>query len=72
MKMKNRSYRYDIDRPTPRHGQKYTKYEMCLGIMMVVISTKQHLSNSFEAQFMKKLSNTDAELEKSVAYKKSV
>ena len=33
------------------------------------------LSNTqttFEAQFMKKLSNTEAELKKSVAYKKSV
>ena len=27
---------------------------------------------AFEAQFMRKLSNTDAELKKSVAYKKSV
>ena len=28
LKMKNRSHRYDIDRPRPRHGHKYTKYKM--------------------------------------------
>ena len=26
LKMKNRSYRYDINRSRPRHGQKYAKY----------------------------------------------
>ena len=44
LKVKNRSYRYDINRPRPR----------------------QKLSRSF----MKKLSNTEAELKKSVACKK--
>ena len=34
LKMKNRSQRYDIKRPRPRHGHKYSKYEMCLSIMM--------------------------------------
>ena len=42
--MKNRSHRYDIDRSRPRHGYKYTKYEMFLSKMMV-ICIKQHLSN---------------------------
>ena len=42
----------------------------CLSIM-IVICIKQRLT-TFEAQFMKKLSNTEAELKKSVAYKKSV
>ena len=28
LKMKNRSSRYDINRPKPRHGHKYTKYKM--------------------------------------------
>ena len=69
-KQKNRSQRYDINKPSPRHGHKYTKYKMYLSIMMVIF--KQHLT-TFEAQFMKKLSNTDAELKKkSVAFKKSV
>ena len=44
MKMKNRSDRYDINRPRSRHGHKYTKYKKCLNIM-VVECIKQHLSN---------------------------
>ena len=44
LKMKNRSHRYDINRPRPRHGHKYTKYKMCLSIMMAVC-IKQHLRN---------------------------
>ena len=44
LKMKNTSYRYDINRPRPRHGHKYTKHKMCLNIM-VAICTEQHLSN---------------------------
>ena len=42
--MKNKSYRYDINRPRSRHGHKYTKYKICLSIMMV-ICIKKHLSN---------------------------
>ena len=44
LKMKNRSSRYDINRPRRRHGHKYTKYKTCLDIMMV-ICIKQQLSN---------------------------
>ena len=43
LKMKNKSSRYDINRPRCWHGQKYTKYKICLDIMMV-ISIRQHLS----------------------------
>ena len=68
LKMKTRSQRYNIKRPRPKHGPKYTKYKMCCSIMMV-ICIKQYLS-LFEAQFIKKLSNTEAEFKKSVAYKK--
>ena len=42
--MKNRSRLYNINRPRQRQGHKYTKYKMCLGIIMV-ICIKQHLSN---------------------------
>ena len=42
--MKNSPYRYDINGPRSRHEHKYTKYKMCLCIM-VVICIKQHLSN---------------------------
>ena len=34
--MKNRSHRYDINRPRPRHGHKYTKQKMCLGVNMFI------------------------------------
>ena len=66
--MKSRSQRYDIKRPSPRYGQKYTKCKMYLSKMRLYV-----LSNTkatFEAQFMKKFSNTEAELKISVAYKK--
>ena len=48
----NRSHRYDMNRPRPRHGHKYTKYKMCLSIMMV-ICTKQHLSNIWNSIYEK-------------------
>ena len=41
--MKNNKKRYDINRPKPRRGYKYTKYEMCFSMMVVCI--KQPLSN---------------------------
>ena len=58
LKMKNRSHRYNINRPRPRHEHKYTKNKIRHSKMI--------------AQFMKKLSNTEAELKKSVTYKKTV
>ena len=45
LKVKNRSHRYDINRPRPRHEPKYTKYKMYLTLIMMVIRIKQHLSN---------------------------
>ena len=47
-KMKNGSHRCGISRPRPRHGHKHTKHKICLSIMMV-ISIKQHLSNSWSS-----------------------
>ena len=35
---------YDLNRPRPRHGQKHTKYKICLSIMMI-ICIKQHISS---------------------------
>ena len=43
-KMKNRSQRYDINRPRPWYGPKCTKYKVCLSIIMF-LCVKQHLSN---------------------------
>ena len=44
MKMKNRSHRCDIKRPTCRHGHKCSKYKKCL-IMMMLICVNQHLGS---------------------------
>ena len=57
MKMKNRSHRYNINRPVSRHGHKYIKYKKRLSMMMLTC-VRQRLSNI--------LSNTEAELKKSV------
>ena len=49
MEMKNRSHRSDINRPTSRHGRKYSKYKKCLGIIMLILTImlyiKQNLGN---------------------------
>ena len=39
-----KSHRYNINRPWPRHRHKYTKYKICSSMMMVVC-IKQHLRN---------------------------
>ena len=39
MKMKNRSHRYDINRPRSSHGHKCSKYKKCL--------TKMRLMDTF-------------------------
>ena len=62
MKVKNRSHRCDINRPNKKYKKRLT--------MMMLICIKQHQA-TFEAQFMKKLSKSEAGLEKSVAYKKA-
>ena len=41
--MKNKSQLYDINRPRPRHGPKYTKYKMFVSIIVTYI--KQYLNN---------------------------
>ena len=66
--MKNRLNKYNINRRRFRHGHKYTKYKMCL-IIMMVISIKQHLSNIW-ISIHEIFNNTEAQLKKSVAYKK--
>ena len=44
LKVKNRSHRYDRNRPRSRHGHKYDKCKKCLSMMMV-ICIKLYLSN---------------------------
>ena len=41
--MKLDSRKYNINRPRPRHGHKYSKYMKHLSMMLICI--KQHLSN---------------------------
>ena len=69
LNMKNRSSRYDINRSRCRHGHKYTKYKICLDIMMV-ICIKQHLSNIWSLIHEKVQQHWDWFL-KNVAYKKA-
>ena len=42
--MEEKLRRYNINRLRPRHGHKYTKYNMCLDMIMV-ICIKEPLSN---------------------------
>ena len=71
VKMKNGSHEFDINRPSSRHGHKYTIYKMCLSIMMVWLYVLSNTQATFEAQFMKKLSNTQAALKKALLVKKA-
>ena len=64
MKMKNKSHRYDINRPRSRHGQKYNKHKECLTCV------KQHLSNIWSSVH-EKVKKRWGWAEKSVAYKKT-
>ena len=70
LKKKNGSPKYDMNRPRPRHGHEYTKYKMFFNIM-ILECIKQHLSNVWSS-IHEKFTNTEVELKKSVAYKKSV
>ena len=69
-KMKIRSHRYNINRPWSRDGHKYTKYKMCLSIV-VTICIKQHLSNTWSSVH-EKVKQYSGWAEKNGAYKKSV
>ena len=76
--IKNRLLRYDINKPRPRLGNKYTNYIICHSAMMVIswsysskVPRLYVLNNTlakFEATFMKNIRNTEAELKKSVPY----
>ena len=68
MKMKNRSHRYDIidlglDMDNNIVNLKSVSVSWCLYVL-------SNIQETFEVEFMKKLSNTEAEMKKSVAYKK--
>ena len=67
---KKRSQRYHINSPRPTHGHKYTKYKMCLGIMMVIF-IKKHLRYIWNS-IHEKVKQHWGWVEKSIACKKSV
>ena len=69
-KKKNRSHRYDINRPRSRHRHKDRKHIKCL-IMIMLIGTKQHLNNIW-GSIHKKVKQHWGWVEKSVAYQKNV
>ena len=53
VKKKSRSHKYDINRPTSRHGFTYTnKHEKCLSMMML-ICIKQHPTNTWGSVYEK-------------------
>ena len=52
LKMKNRTHRYKINKPSLIHGHRYTKYKMCLSRMMVAC-IKQHLNNIYSSIYEK-------------------
>ena len=71
LKVKNRLFGYDINKPRPKHGHKYTKYNICHNTLMLIYILSNILA-TIKARFMKKSSNTEAELKKSTGSKKSV
>ena len=66
MKMKNRSQRYEINRPKTRHGHKSSKYKNCL---IILICIKQHLSNIWSS-IHEKVKQHWSWVENNIAYKK--
>ena len=48
IKMGNKSYRYDLNRPRSRHEHAYSKYKNCLSMMML-LCIKQHLGNMWSS-----------------------
>ena len=65
--MKNRSYRYDINRTRFRQGHKYSTYKKYL-TMIILICVKQHLTNIWRSIH----TTLEAQLKKRVPFKKSV
>ena len=69
MKMKSRSHRYDINRPTSRYGHNIVNIKNVLVGWSWYVST--NTLATLEAQFMKVLSKTEAELKKTVLLKEA-
>ena len=61
----NSSHRYDIIKPKPRHEHRYAN-NMKSASVWWCLCILSNTWGTFGAQFIKKLSNTEAELKKSV------
>ena len=61
-----------MKRPRSRHGHKYSKYIKCLSIKQHVLHVLSNTVVTFEAQFMRKLTNIEAEMKKALLIKKSL
>ena len=68
VKKKNRSHRYNINRPMFRYGLTYTKYKRCLSIM-ILTCIKQHPTNSWGSVYEKDREHWGWVEKKCVAYK---
>ena len=69
LEIKNRSHRYDTNRPRPKDRHKILNSKC--GTVRWWLCVLGNTSATFEAKFMQNSSNTKAELKKSLAYKKS-
>ena len=67
LKMKKVSDRYDTNKPKPRHGHGYTKYKVSVWWWFYALS---NTLATFEVQLMKKLTNTETKINKSIAFLK--
>ena len=70
LKIRNRSQRYDINWPRPRHGHKYTKHKMCLSMMVTYI--KQHLLQHLKLDSWKSEATLRLNQKKALLIKKRV
>ena len=66
IKIKIRSHRYDISKPRPRHGHRYSK--KYLSIMMLILNT-HHPSNNW-GSIHQKVKQHSGWVEKTVLYGK--
>ena len=70
MEMKNRSHRFDMNRPRPRYRHRYTKYKL-FHSRMLFICIRKHLNNIWSS-FHEKIKQLWDWTERSVGYKKIV
>ena len=69
LKIKSRSQRYNRNRPRPRNEHKYTKYKICLSIMMIIF-INQRITNIWSS-IHEKVKQNWGWVGKSVVYKKA-